>query len=296
MPRAVALSKVVKDPNIFPRGKVDQDAVIRYRDAYELNETLPPIILEKNTYRLLDGWHRVAALEEIGAEKVSVEFHEVPLGVAPLLYAAGLSSRHGVILSNREKSEIAKRIYGADDETPIPTISQQLAVSERTVYNWLDDLIKAKSDQEKHKSAIRQGAVALIAGAGLTQQEMADIFAVSQQQITSDCKVADTCKTKLLTDAGFLAEVLTVIPERHQEHAKALLDAWTEEVAEEVEQQKAQRVATELWRSIEAATGDFATWLNKGAPRPTAATPERVHYIITTLQTCVTKLEENNDG
>ena len=280
MARAVATSTIVRDLSIFPRGEVDQDAVMRYRDAYELGEELPPIVLEKGTNRLLDGWHRLTAQEELGADKVQAEFHIIPEGVPALLYAAGLSSRHGVILSNRQKQEIAHGVYAADPEMPLTVISEQLAVSEATVRRWVDDIIQARKNQETRRVEVRRGAVSLLhAIGGWTQQAMGDLYGVTESLVRNDLQMQEVAKDRLLTDTAYCAEVIAALPEDATSAARDLIKSWSQAEEEELKARKDAAEVLTRWRQMEHAAQLVTAWVKGGAITPEGATKERIDYI-----------------
>jgi len=290
--RNIDVAKVVRDNSIFPRGSVDQEAVMRYRDAYELGETLPPVILEKGTNRLLDGWHRMAALEEIGAAKVLVDYHLIPEGIPALLYAAGLSSRHGVILSNREKSEIALQVYSADDTTPLDLIAGQLAVHPNTVRNWVSDIIQDRQKADERRVEVRRGVVALLLPAGWTQQAVADLFGVTQPQIISDYKAVDAYKDRLLVDGLYAADVLGALPESELTNAQELIALWASEEQEAIEELRQAAEIKSAWRDLEAAAKYAKAWMAKGAQVPNDTKSERITYIRNALTGAIQALED----
>jgi hypothetical protein len=290
--RQISISKVIKDQSIFPRGHVDQEAVMRYRDAYELGEELPAVILEKGTDRLLDGWHRMAALEELGADKVDAEYHLVPEGVPALLYAAGLSSRHGVILSNREKSQIAVQVYGADDTTPLDLIAHQLAVHPNTVRNWVGEIIKARQASDERRIDVRRGAVALLLPAGWTQQAVADLFGVDQTTIRDDYKVVDAPKDRLITDPAYAADVLAALPAAELEQAQARIAQWATAEQDLIDERRQAAQITKAWRDLEEAARYATAWIKSGGQIPDTTAPDRITYIRDALTLCVQHLED----
>ena len=292
MARQISISKVIKDQSIFPRGHVDQEAVMRYRDAYELGEELPAVILEKGTDRLLDGWHRMAALEELGADKVDAEYHLVPEGVPALLYAAGLSSRHGVILSNREKSQIAVQVYGADDTTPLDLIAHQLAVHPNTVRNWVGEIIKARQASDERRIDVRRGAVALLLPAGWTQQAVADLFGVDQTTIRDDYKVVDAPKDRLITDPAYAADVLAALPAAELERAQARIAEWATAEQDLIDERRQAAQITKAWRDLEEAARYATAWIKSGGQIPDTTAPDRITYIRDALTLCVQHLED----
>lgn len=285
MARLIAIDKVVKDDTIFPRAAgVDQDAVMRYRDAYEAGEELPPIILEAQSNRLLDGWHRLAAQRELKRDKVKVDFHVIPDGVPGLLYAAGLSSRHGVILSNAHKRQIALQVYGADSDMDLVVISTQLAVSEVTVRRWVDDIIQERVKGDARKAEIRCGCVAVLTTVGgWTQQAMGDMYAVSQGQINRDYQMIITTKDKLLTDVAYCAEVLASLPEEALQGARETINAWTIEASDELTARKEKAEIQTRWRDLEHAARLITAWVTGGATTPENTPQERTDYITQAL-------------
>ena len=44
--------------SVWPRSGLDEEAIERYRDCLE---ELPPIVVDRETMTVLDGWHRVEA-------------------------------------------------------------------------------------------------------------------------------------------------------------------------------------------------------------------------------------------
>ena len=57
---------IVKKHENYPRVALDEDTVIRYRGQYELGEHLPPLIVQKESCILIDGFHRLEALKRLG--------------------------------------------------------------------------------------------------------------------------------------------------------------------------------------------------------------------------------------
>jgi hypothetical protein len=61
----------IREEKVSPR----DDAVKRYMGAYRAGKALPPILVKEHNagYILIDGWHRVAALHELGERTVEAE-------------------------------------------------------------------------------------------------------------------------------------------------------------------------------------------------------------------------------
>ena len=55
------LSELVLDFNVYPRGKVDSQHVAQFVTSIEAKVELPPIIVEKKSKRIVEGFHRFNA-------------------------------------------------------------------------------------------------------------------------------------------------------------------------------------------------------------------------------------------
>lgn len=69
----VKLSELVLDYRVYPRAKIDAMNVSKLRAALEAGESLPPILVDKNSLRVVDGFHRISAMEALwGADYETV--------------------------------------------------------------------------------------------------------------------------------------------------------------------------------------------------------------------------------
>jgi len=67
----VALAELVEDMDIYPRHAVDTAHVASLVAAIETGATLPPIVADRQSKRITDGWHRGRAYKRaIGPEAV----------------------------------------------------------------------------------------------------------------------------------------------------------------------------------------------------------------------------------
>lgn len=88
------------------RGEVvlDRGTVSRYAAAYRSGEALPPVrvAVVAGAPLLVDGWHRVKALEEIGERTVEAVVHRDATARDALRMAATANLAHGLPLSPRQ--------------------------------------------------------------------------------------------------------------------------------------------------------------------------------------------------
>lgn len=73
--RLLALSEIVQQHAVWPRGDYDDAALVRYR---ECPDQLPPIRVDLHTRVLLDGFHRVKVHQECGRAEIPVIFEDCP--------------------------------------------------------------------------------------------------------------------------------------------------------------------------------------------------------------------------
>jgi len=167
--------------------------VEQYRDAMEQGEQFPPIEVAyyKDRFILLDGFHRVAAYRRLFEEQKEMDptkiiptfparIHRVKSELELYILAVRFNTRHGLPLSREEKKQFARKLYemGLHD---LKEIAHTLAVSVRSLYRWLDDLLK-QSKEERER--LKQEAIKLYEE-GWTQENIAKKLNVSQQTISN---------------------------------------------------------------------------------------------------------------
>ncbi|GAI67935.1 unnamed protein product [marine sediment metagenome] len=87
------------DNSVWPRSALDEEAIERYRDCLE---DLPPIVVDRETMTVLDGWHRVEAHKREDVETIPVKYDSCP----PHLFIAKayvLNARHGLPVDNNTR-------------------------------------------------------------------------------------------------------------------------------------------------------------------------------------------------
>ncbi|MBK9949651.1 MAG: hypothetical protein IPP12_21080 [Nitrospira sp.] len=73
--RSLALSEIIQQHTVWPRGDYDDAALVRYR---ECPDRLPPVRVDRQTRVLLDGFHRVKVHQECGRSEIPVIFEDCP--------------------------------------------------------------------------------------------------------------------------------------------------------------------------------------------------------------------------
>lgn len=138
----IKISEVVFDPAIYPRIEWSQATVNRYAEAINAGDEFPPIVLEADTNRLLDGMHRLQAHKQALKDEIRVVWQTIPDGVPPKLYAASLSAKHGDRIKGDELKAIAREIAEANPDYPIKTIAKYSGVTPKTASKWVGDIVE----------------------------------------------------------------------------------------------------------------------------------------------------------
>ena len=118
-PIQIPVSEPVEDMSIYPRHTVDSTHVTSLVAAREAGETLPPIVLDKASRRIVDGWHRNRAEIRFGGPEAMIAaiIIDYPDKAAIILDAVRRNAAHGRRLDavDRTRSVIMLRCAGCDD-------------------------------------------------------------------------------------------------------------------------------------------------------------------------------------
>ena len=109
--RKVKVCELVEDFDLYPRGDVDDHNVHYLRMALRAGDTLPPIIVEKKTLRIADGFHRKRAYTKEYGEQFEIEVIEKTYRNDGELFldAARYNARHGHNLSRFDRAKCILR-------------------------------------------------------------------------------------------------------------------------------------------------------------------------------------------
>lgn len=147
----IPVDSVVYREDLYPRIETSAATVQKYAEDLSV---LPPIEVNQNN-ELIDGWHRWTAHKKNKAEEIPAVITETKSDGQFLELAIERNAKHGLQLSQSDKRDMARKIYGITPEKERGAKKEQLAkilsVSERTVRDWLsriDKDAKAARDQK----------------------------------------------------------------------------------------------------------------------------------------------------
>jgi len=137
----VKLALISHDPGVYPRKRgPDPRRIERYAACMRDGEKFDLIEVERSDgkYRLLDGLHRLKALQETGVDEADVRVINLD-GRNPLLYAAR-QNRVGKDLTDQDAEDVAQRAFQEDPKVTNKEIALAVGRSEATVSGYLSDL------------------------------------------------------------------------------------------------------------------------------------------------------------
>lgn len=106
--KTLAVASLVVDFSLYPRHNVDETNVGDLLRALQAGHTLPPIIAEAKSLRIVDGIHRrLAYLKYFGEEATApVELRSYDTDAAFFMDAVSLNSAHGRKLDRHDQTRI----------------------------------------------------------------------------------------------------------------------------------------------------------------------------------------------
>jgi hypothetical protein len=102
--QVIPIRSIVRDGGTQTRAEMNPSRIEDYAEAYASGKTLPPPVVfrDGDTYHLADGFHRLAALDQIGQQEVGCEVREGDRRDA-LLYGLKANAFHGLPRTHADK-------------------------------------------------------------------------------------------------------------------------------------------------------------------------------------------------
>jgi len=141
--KLIKVDRIQVEPKLFLRASYNEDAIQRYKELYEAGKT-KPLIVQTKTFQLIDGFHRLKAVQELELEDIEVIEENIP-DVELRTEAVRLNSEHGVSLSKVERDEVIKKLYVEDNKTQ-REIGELFHLSQRHIGRILEKDILSKTN------------------------------------------------------------------------------------------------------------------------------------------------------
>jgi len=94
-----------------------QDTIDRYAEIYDQGDTLPPLTAYRvdDALLLVDGWHRLAAHQQLGRATAEVAIYAHGTRTTALLAAIAANQAHGLPLRYADRANMAMALLANDD-------------------------------------------------------------------------------------------------------------------------------------------------------------------------------------
>lgn len=117
--RKLKLSELVLDFDLYPRASIDTYHAGELQRAVEAGSELPPIVIDKKSKRIIDGFHRQRVYSRLYGDDAEVDVVEKTYKNEKEMFldAARLNAAHGLKMDTHDKAHCALRCItlGIDD-------------------------------------------------------------------------------------------------------------------------------------------------------------------------------------
>ena len=105
-PITLKCSELVFDFDLYPRPNIDAAHVRNIMTALEAGEELPPIVVDEKSKRIVDGFHRVRAMQRHDKDNATIQaiLHSYASDKALFLEAVRLNAAHGRSLTSYDRA------------------------------------------------------------------------------------------------------------------------------------------------------------------------------------------------
>jgi transposase len=166
---------------LFPRvvtGMVEEK-VKEYADMIESGVEFDPILVwdkGNGEYWVVDGVHRLEAHKRAGRSTIKAELISCKDEIDCQIKAIQANLKHGLSIKKEEKISLVQKFY-YHRGISVEELSKIFGVSERTIYRWVESVMKQKKEDLKEQFL-------KLRAQGLTQEAIAKMLGVGQATIS----------------------------------------------------------------------------------------------------------------
>jgi hypothetical protein len=166
------------------RTKLSPDAVTRIASAYQSKAAIPPVTLQKDSNKLVDGNTRIAALKLLGKTEVEVTYIDIDDND---LYAKALelNKAHGQQLTKAEQNEAIYKLRH-DEQRTWDDIGRIIGLSAGTVHQRYTEEISIRGIEDPYdgRRVVSDRKVIDLIELGWTQGAIAIHLGISQPRVS----------------------------------------------------------------------------------------------------------------
>lgn len=153
----VRIAEIIVDETLYPRHKISEGNILQLKEALRAGATLPPVVLDRETKKVIDGWHRVEAIRRLRGEGATIEAELRRYNTAQEMFrdAVALNNSQGLKLTtwDRVRSIIRMRELGASEEV----VAQALSLTPDKVRKLMERTAETSSgEQVSLKGSMKQ--------------------------------------------------------------------------------------------------------------------------------------------
>ncbi|GAH26827.1 unnamed protein product [marine sediment metagenome] len=168
MVKRIKISKVVSDYNFYPRQYVNSYHADEIVEALKAGVHMPPITVDKSSYRVIDGWHRIEASRRLwgGDAEIDADLKEYASEAEMFQDAIRLNASHGQSLSRIDEAHcLAKAKEFQLEQAVVATLLN--ITMERA-----EELVSNRLAISPDGPIVLKGSTAFLAGRRLTQEQV----------------------------------------------------------------------------------------------------------------------------
>lgn len=161
--RILQIVTLTRDSTMQPREKINKEAVTEYAESFKAGAKPEPIgvVSDGTTHWVWDGFHRIAAYEELCRPSIDCEVTEGNR-LDAIRLSLGANAAHGQRRTNEDKRRAVQRALsvpewnGSDGKDPktLKEIADWCAVDQATAKKYRDQLLNFKSSNGEVLKAV----------------------------------------------------------------------------------------------------------------------------------------------
>lgn len=201
---------LIRDYTLYPRAQIDDQHAREIKHAMDAGHEMPPILVDKASLRVVDGFHRLEAfLRKEGADQsISALVKEYESDAAIFEDAIRLNAAHGQALSTYDKTRAAVR--GDELGLSRDQISVALNVTRERLDKFLVERVGMKGEVLKRTTAHLAGKTLTPAQVDFTKRAggMDQLFYITQVTMLLESDSVDWDRDKVVEGLRTLGKVL----------------------------------------------------------------------------------------